>query len=198
MDYRWPKKGDRPLQSGDRPLRGRDGLTVGFSEYPTSRYVHILSGYMSAAETLIKACEQQNLNVHDLIYPILFCYRHALEVAMKWIVERYGRAAGVPLPESNHNLWQLWKSCKAVIAFSAESEDHATPIVEQIIKDFHDIDGAGEAFRYSTSKNGVVFRLPDRAIDLGNLCDVMTGVNSFFQGVDAYLDDLSQFNNDYY
>jgi hypothetical protein len=201
-DYRWPQKGDRPLRSGDRLLRGKDGMSVGFSEHPDARQVQIWSGYMKAGEMLIRACEERRLKPHeliyphDLIYPILFCYRHGLEIALKWIVETYGGAADVSLPDSSHDLWQLWKSCKAVIAFSGE-EDAITPIVEQIIKDFHDIDSGEVAFRYSTDKKGVVYSLPDTPIDLSNLRDVMKGVNHFFDGVDAYLDHLSEYEGKY-
>jgi hypothetical protein len=194
LDVRWPQKGDRPLRSGDRPLRDKDGLIVGFSESPTTRFAQILDGYMLAGKTLISTCEERSLNAHDVIYPILFCYRHSLEVAMKWIINAYGRAAGVSPPDSNHDLLRLWKSCKAVIAFSSGHNDPATAVVEQIIKDFDDIDHAGEAFRYSTTKKGVVFPLPDKPIDLRNLRDVMKGVQGFFDGLDGYLDDLSQYN----
>jgi hypothetical protein len=53
-------------------------------------------------------------------------------------------------------------------------------------------------FRYSTKKNGKVVRLPDFAIDLEHLGDVMEGVNNFFTGVDGQLDHNSSAVEHYY
>jgi hypothetical protein len=109
-------------------------------------------------------------------------------MAMKWIVSRYGGYIGVPRPQTDHNLWQLWQSCKAVI-IGIGGEDGAIPIVEQAIKDFHDLDGSALAFRYSVDKNGALIPLPDAPIDLANLRDVMVGLGHFFDGADAQLDN---------
>ena len=59
--------------------------------------------------------------------------------------------------------------------------------VEQVIKEFHDIDRYATAFRYSTNRNGTRIDLPDIRIDLENLQQVMEGVNNFFQGADGML-----------
>ena len=185
-EYRWPKKGDRLLRDADDWERG-----VEFSRDEISRHVHIWSGYMSAGAALIDACEEDPHERHFLIYPILFNYRHGIELAMKWIIARYGRYASVEVGDiENHNLWQLWKVCKQII-IEVGSEDEALPLVEQIIKDFHDLDGSALAFRYSRKKNGALIALPDRMIDLENIRDVMKAVSHFFDGADGQLDHHS-------
>lgn len=146
---------------------------------------------MLAGRSLIEACKGEPGYRPQLIYPILFCYRHGLEMAMKWIISRYGRYVGVLEAETNHDLWQLWKSCKEVI-IGMSGEYKTVTIVEKRIQEFHDLDKWALAFRYPVNKNGALIPLPD-AIDLDNLRDVMLGIDHFFVGADAELDDLRSY-----
>ena len=183
QEYRWPKKGDRLLRDSEDWDRG-----VEFSNDEISRHVHIWSGYMSAGAALIAACEEDSHERHFLIYPILFNYRHGIELAMKWVIARYGRYSSVEIGEiEHHDLWQLRKLCKQII-IEVGGEDEAVAVVEQLIKDFHDSDKSAVAFRYSRNKKGALIVLPDGMIDLQNIRDVMEGVSHFFDGVDGQLD----------
>ena len=182
-EHRWPKSGDRLLRNSDDWNRG-----VGFSRDHISRHVHIWSGYMSAGAALIDVCEEDPHERHFLIYPILFNYRHGIELAMKWIIVSYVRYASIEVDDIEiHNLWQLWKLCKQII-IEVGSEDESLPAVEQVIKDLHDLDGSALTFRYSCDKNGVLISMPDKLIDLNNIRDVMEGISHFFEGADGQLD----------
>jgi hypothetical protein len=82
---RWPEKGDRLLR------RTNDWDTgVSFSGDGASRHVHIWDGYISAGEALVEDCRRNPQARHFLVYPIVFAYRHAVELAMKWILTMYG------------------------------------------------------------------------------------------------------------
>ena len=143
---------------------------------------------MSAGAALIDTCQEDPHERHFLIYPILFNYRHGIELAMKWVIARYGRYSSAEIGDiEHHNLWQLWKLCKQIL-IEVGSEDESIPVVEQIIKDFHDLDKSALAFRYSRDKNGALIALPDRTIDLENIRDVMDSVSHFFDGSDGQLD----------
>lgn len=182
--FRWPMKGDRLLRSAKDWGKG-----VTFTQCATSRHVYIWSGYMQAAEALIASCANDPPTRELLVYPILFTYRHGIELAMKWLIVNYGRYASVEIGDvDHHNLWQLWKICRQVIREVGGQEDAASSVVEQLIKDFHDLDKSAIAFRYSEAKNGMLIRLPDGAIDLENVRDVMEGVGHFFDGADGLLD----------
>jgi hypothetical protein len=182
--FRWPKLGDRLLKAS--PHKGAD-----FSGDAWSRHVFIWSGYMQAADILVR--QTRDPHQHVLIYPILFMYRHGLELAMKWIIEQYGRFVGIYIEEQerNHALWALWLKTKDVIeklGSGGGDDDEALKVVERIVKDFHDLDKANIAFRYPTNKNGEIINLPKSSIDLENIRDVMEGVDGFFSGVDGQLD----------
>ena len=186
LNYRWPKKGDRLLRkSQDSESGGK------FSRDVTSRHLHIWDGYMSAGAILVTACEEDGDERHSLIYPILSNYRHAVELAMKWIIKMYGSYSTVQIDDiEHHNLWKLWCLCKDII-IELGPDGEAIPIVEPSIKKIHDLDRSGQNFRYSSRKSGTPAPLPDYSIDLPNIRDVMEGVASFFDGVDAQLDACS-------
>ena len=184
--YRWPKKGDRLLPEAKNWGRG-----VTFPNDEISRHVFIWDGYMKAGAALVQACEECSDERHFLIYPILFNYRHAIELAIKWIIIQYGRYSTVQIGNiEHHNLWKLWQICKQII-IEVGSESEAISVVEGVIKEFHDLDKSAQAFRYPSNKEGVPFVLLYRMIDLQNIRDVMEGVSHFFDGVDGQLDHHS-------
>lgn len=107
---------------------------------------------------------------------------------MKWIIARCGRYSTAEIGDiEHHDLWQLRKPCKQIIV-EIGSEDKSIPVVERVIKDFHDLDKSALAFRYSWDKNGALIALSDRVIDFENIRDVMEAVSHFFDGVDGHLD----------
>ena len=182
-NFRWPRKGDRLIRNCPNWNQGGE-----FSEDINSRHVHISDGYMIAAKILIDNCEAGNPKKHSLIYPILFNYRHAIELEMKWIIRIYGQHSTAKIDDfRHHNLLKLWNLCKSII-IEIGSEDEAMQVVEQVVKDFHELDRSGQVFRYYSSKNGIPVSLPDYPIDLQNIRDVMEGVANFFLDVDGRLD----------
>lgn len=181
--YRWPKKGDRLMHESQDWNQGVD-----FSGDAISRHVFIWDGYMKAGELLIEACEEHSHKRHSLIYPILFNYRHGIEVAIKWVIVQYGKYSDVKTGNiEHHNLWELWQTCKQII-IEVGSEGEEISHVEQVIKDFHDLDISAMAFRYPNNKNGDLFTLPDGIVELQNIREVMEGIAHFFDGVDGQLD----------
>jgi hypothetical protein len=188
LDNLWPRDGDRLLRNS---ADWRSSVT--FSDQALSRHAQIWSGYMSAGSALIDSRARDPSRGNELIYPILFCYRHGLEMAMKWIVSRYGRFTGVPDPARDHDLWQLWNSCKRVLVGigGSGSDERAAEIVESLIKELHDLDRSALSFRYSLDKRGTLIPLPDVSIDLANLRDVMGGLSRFFEGADVMLGEYT-------
>ena len=151
----------------------------------------MLKGYFRAGHVLVDQCRKNLHEGHTVIYPILFCYRHALEMSMKWLIGNYGHHFNVSEPKPDHDLWRLWESCKTMFA-QIDNEDAAasTSIVEKLIKEFHDLDTRAEAFRYPVKKDGTLIHLPNVAVDLVDLRDVVEGLENFFSGADVYLDHL--------
>ena len=76
-------------------LSAADGLTA--------RDAFIWDGYMTGGAALIDEAERRPQDRDGLVYPILFNYRHGLETALKWIIERYGRLASVRLDPNDRS-----------------------------------------------------------------------------------------------
>jgi len=146
---------------------------------------------MAAGAGLIELCTQDGYEHerHFVIYPILFNYRHGLELAMKWIIILYS-GQGINEIDKDHNLWKLWKRCRLIIDQYESNDTEADDVVEQIMKDLHDLDKAGITFRYAWDKAGKEITLPDYMIDLENIRDVMGGVEGYFNGLDGWLSHL--------
>ena len=70
---------------------------------------------MKARAALVQRAMENRDERHYLIYPILFTYRHGLEVAIKWVLDRYGRYAAIDGYEKDHRLDKLWRTCRQVI-----------------------------------------------------------------------------------
>ena len=144
---------------------------------------------MRAADLLVASCENDRYESATLVYPILYNYRHGIELALKWIIMRFGAYASAGAGNcEHHDLWKLWRNYKEIVLELGSDADNKLAAVEQVIKDSHDLDNSGQAFRYSDGRNGT-FKLPDYPIDLQNTREVMTGVDNFFSGVYAQLDD---------
>jgi hypothetical protein len=189
-DFRWPRKGDRLIRRSENWEAAAE-----FSENANSRHVHIWTGFTSAGAALIAQCEREPLDRHFLIYPILFNYRHGLELAMKWTLRTHGTPSSLP-DDLGHDLLKLWRLCRALIETVVSKDDAKTiPIVEKIVEEFHRLDKSGTAFRYSTDKNGDAIKLPAHLIDLQNLRDVMKAIDNYFSGVDGQFSDMCRFDS---
>lgn len=194
-EFKWPKKGDRLLRDENNWQRA-----VTFTEHEIARDVHIWDGYMQAGAMLVEECQSnERAPRHELVYPILFCYRHGLELAIKWIINRYGRYTDISAEDyAHHNLWQLWKVCKKIIIdVGSDGGMESLMAVEQVVKDFHDLDEGSFSFRYSMDKKGALVRLPNVPFDLTNIKDVMEAVNNLFVGADGELDNSSSISDSY-
>lgn len=186
---RWPKKGDLPFRKARREeAAGRlaaDGVT---------RTVSIMDGFMHAGTALADEALRERLRRYDLVYPMLYCYRHAIETWLKWLIAQYGPPVGVRLRNINdtHDLLGLWRDFRRINdACGAKADDDALIAVEKAVKQFHDWDKKGMIFRYATTKKGAVAQFGHPNIDLDNLKDVMTGIANFFNGSDGWLDSIA-------
>ena len=187
--YRWPKKGDMPFRKAvctdAAGQLAADGL---------NRTVSIMDGFMHAGNALADLALKERLRRFDVVYPMLFCYRHAVEAGLKWLITQYGPPVGVKPENLNdtHDLLCLWHNFNLINKdCGAKADDEALIATGKIIRQFHDWDKGGMTFRYATSKKGVVAKFQHANIDIENLKDVMKGVANFLDGSDGWLDSIA-------
>lgn len=112
-------------------------------------------GYKLAADTLMNSSINL-IGIDALVYPIVFLYRHHLELELKHLLF----LSKVLLDEDSavlkeHNLLRLWQKVRPKIeALWPEDRDRYLNGFEEWITEFSDIDPESFSFRYSINKEG--------------------------------------------
>ena len=155
--------------------------------------------------------EQHPFDINTLVFPIVFLYRHYLELKLKSIIKEGYAVFGVRknVPET-HDLEKLWNkanelSIKAEIGIKKKYRD----IVFSCIKDFAKIDPFSEAFRYPTKKKrkgefGTEPTLPIDLpyLDLRNLSEIINNTSEILEYIAGImcveLEQKREFESEYY
>ncbi|WP_166831860.1 hypothetical protein [Thalassoroseus pseudoceratinae] len=156
-EYPWPKKGDKLFV--EEPDADERVFHVG--AYMWSGLQHA-SAFKTAADMVIDGAQQASRIDYrdDLIHPVAYLYRHALELKLKEIV-RYGiqmhcyKKTDVEAILGNHNLAKLWTKAKQAIVHRWPSGNTSDiKATEAIVNEMHQADKDGQRWRYATDKNG--------------------------------------------
>lgn len=150
---------------------------------------------------------------HDtLVFPVLYLYRHCLELKLKDLVLLGVRTHFFDLAEvekildekngiiGKHELCPLWTKAKRLILNSYPNDDEAQ-IAESIINNFDLIDKDGQTLRYDRKKRTLELQryenLP-RYIDIANLRKTMASVYHYlersYDGILDWWDESQQCN----
>lgn len=174
----WPKAGDSLHGAGPWKAEALVGVFEVDWEYDYA------SAYKEAADELVRGVLDQRLAPDSAVYPILFLYRHYIELILKGIV-----AIGAKLEKATvsyekiHAINDLWRKARARLeqAFP-EAEKTDTDIVEQCIREFATWDASGEASRYARRKNGASTWNGTKQLNLANMRDVMSRMAGLLDG----------------
>jgi hypothetical protein len=80
-EFKWPKAGDTPFSASEHPQRN-----AYINRFGHGRLLHMMTGYKLAADILVeKAQTSQHSDRDVLVYPILFNYRHFIELSLKYL-----------------------------------------------------------------------------------------------------------------
>lgn len=183
----WPKAGDR--------LFVKNGLAIDaeIATFGGERLYRMKKSFKTAADLLVSQTEQDTCERRNLVWPIVFCYRQYIELALKDMIATYGSKV---VPEikpdwSSHGLLGLWKSYKTLIG-STLSEINANDLpevvaVEACIKEFDEVDAGSFTFRYPTDKKGNQTEIPFDSVDLHHLRNVMQRIYVFLDANESEL-----------
>ncbi len=122
------------------------------------------SGYFEAAALLAQLMIKNAAPVDTTIYPLVFLYRHAVELALKQLLRDFSAIAQKEiLPRkkmtSTHDLMLLWGGLSPWLGSLDPSGDPDAPRialdeVQDVISDFAKVDPDGQAARYDTDTKG--------------------------------------------
>ena len=172
---RWPTEGDRLFVES---AMAYDARVV---RDPGERYYRLPKGYYRAADILIEHAIIDVADRPNIIYAALFCYRQAIEVSLKQLINAYGDGDGKC---KTHDLKILWERFVNIANERDGGETIGLVAAQSLVIEMHDADRKSDGFRFPTDKDGARFLFGDRGVDLENLRLVMHGLINFLECAD--------------
>ena len=139
---------------------GRDvdlNAAVGYNGFPNIHTYQL--GYYQAVISLIETAKHQSYHSDSLIYPILFCARHAIELFLKKQIYVLSDIKAITLNRESenmllteHSLDSLWRKFKELSQVDKRYELSVVEL-EPYIEYFCEVDDTGQTFRYPLDKN---------------------------------------------
>lgn len=185
----WPQDGDNLF------IEGEDWYLNSCLHFLSDDLGLFITGYKEAADRLVKSIMEDRNDQDSLVYPILFLYRHYLELSLKRLIREGNRLLdnpspwgdiGFPTDARSHNLLSLWDECKKILEqMGAKHADLKIPdqdlkAVSNLLAQFSQQDSISYAARYPTDKkNSPSFPNLD-VINVRNLAEVMEKIAAFF------------------
>lgn len=200
IDLAPPRKEDK-LFVGDQP-DWKNNACVNIGQGRSFPYIH---GYLYAARLLADEVVDTNRNQDYLIYPIVFLYRHHIELQLKDIIKgSFALLDRLPTEDINkhlgeHKLLPLWKDAEHVLAeilkdvgwgaLAPETLDGISSYVNQLME----IDGDSFGFRYPTTKKGTP-SLPSKLhrINIRHFSETIERLTDFLVFISEGLDSLQE------
>lgn len=189
-DHGFPRKTDHFFKISDI------GRNTVLALNKCERRRNVIGGYREAAELLAAKVEEGRGFDDNLVFPLIFSYRHVFEISMKEIIEVGGWREGVTLskPEKNHQLLPLWRKTKQVLSsmdlLNWGVEDST---IDRLMKEFNGIDLNSFSFRYHTDKNDELIDMHRIYVDLVIFIETARRLTAYFERVTYELDDRVQY-----
>jgi len=179
FNFPWPKQGDQLIaETGSRHY---DAWISGHSDL----FAHV-EGYKRAADLVWAQIEENPrlAGIDYLVYPMVFLYRHYVELSIKDIISlgNYLEHEPATFP-AKHGLKELWKVARDLIerigpGCTTETLDAMTELISQLDA----IDPESFAFRYPMTKKWTPSLSGLGNLNLELLHEGMEKMASFFEG----------------
>jgi hypothetical protein len=161
------------------------------------------SGYKKAGDLLVAYVIKERINQDILVYPIVFLYRHYIELRLKELIRKGNLLLDSPGRFPQHHLIdKLWSECRKILKkiWPEENADDLNEI-EKYINDFSECDPTSTAFRYPKDKKDKESLSGLTHINLRGFSDVILKISSLLDGADlgisCELDNKNEFNENY-
>jgi hypothetical protein len=140
-------------------------------------------GYKEAADAVVEHALEHQYHLDTFVYPILFLYRHHLELRLKELIQNggflLGRRTKVP---RDHRLDNLWAPCRRILEKAWPESRAELKSIDRCIREFSRVDPSSEAFRYSRTKCGKKTLEGITHVNLRYVRDVMAEVTGLLNG----------------
>ncbi len=160
----WPALGDRLFSSA-----GPYSTTAHINRWKADWMVYA-DGYATAAELTV--AHSTRVDRDRIVYPVIFLYRHAIELALKYTLlmarELLDKPGGL---QKGHGLNHIWSQLRPLLEQIWESgPENDLRAVDTLIKEMDQNDQSAEKHRYPISKDGERFFGSDEQVNLEHFC----------------------------
>lgn len=164
-----------------------------------------IQGYLRTGEILADYINEKGVEQDMLIYPLLFSYRHHIELRLKKIIQSGNLLLedGTDYPD-RHSLTELWQGSRTIIPTvwtnsNSENVEEKAKIMDRIeryINELDNIDQRSDAFRYweGTRRTGRPKNIPNvYNINVRHFRQCMDDIVTFLNGIDILISLQSDF-----
>ena len=149
-------------------------------------WLYYSEGFKISAELIEKELIENQQDRDFLIYPLLYLYRHYIELRCKEIIAVGKEILGASnyLPNGGHDLMILWTETQYILkeVWNHEYQQPKGSIVSKI-KEFHKTDLKSDEFRYPVDKEGKYNLEQIERINFRNFRDEFAEVKIYLEGV---------------
>jgi hypothetical protein len=172
--YPWPRRGDDPFE-----LVGGSRLVACLNFTHDEPWIGYVEGFKRLADVGVAHIEETGHGHDFLVYPIVYAYRHHIELSLKLIIRTARKLldepAGVP---KTHNLLRLWDEAEPLLRRVGGPEETFRDVRECLIR-FTRLDPSAESFRYPVRATGDVALPGVDNVDLGQVRAVVERLSMF-------------------
>ena len=174
--------------------------------YVEPDWIAYVLGYREAADSIVENAEE--LGVDLLVYPVMFLYRHYLEIGLKYNFIVLKRYFGEPFELSpSHRLDILWQKVRILSEkeWNTAKDNEYYDAIEARIKEFQQIDEKSFAFRYPVTTQNIssLNSVPDiygkgkAIINLMQVKEVVREMAGFIEGTIDMVDAHEEARREY-
>jgi len=164
-----------------------------------------IEGYRRGAQQLVQYVAENARDQDFLVYPVIFLYRHHIELALKRIIIRAPYLIERPLTDTEkkhlrtHRLELLWQDLKPMFVVICKAAGWKAPDVGDIegiddyIRQLVKLDPDSSSFRYAYSQKGDPSLPSDlKRINLRHFAEMMERLASYLDALDSATDHLEE------
>lgn len=161
-------------------------------------------GYRRAADNLINHIDETGRDQDFLVYPVMFLYRHHIELLIKQIIELALKLSDDPgkhpYKKNNHNLTSLWPVAEKLILevddTSRKSDFH---LIKEVVNELQKVDAPATDFRYARRNDGTRSLEGIKYVNTRRFGEKMGAASDLLDAIDTglryLLDQKSEWND---
>lgn len=194
------------------PIVGSEWWNTNQHDSEQDQWYRLATSYKNAADQIVIGLPDALLMGQQIVYiaaPVMFLYRHYLELELKAILLDLRNFAKQTTPDNamkSHSLLRIWQSVKNLL-FETDEEGRTNETVrveackiygamEERIKEFNRIDERSMNYRYpidKTGENRILASLPDWR-QLSHVKEVIEVVAGYFGSIETWMHEERNFH----